>query len=84
MNRDLLLVRLPKIENVSQEFYGIGYYSDHGFVFLLITEDLINAKPLRSFPFPKDNDYDSADQFEIIGQIKDLKPKTLVVSPDSY
>jgi hypothetical protein len=73
MKNDLLLVRLPRIEGVIQDFYGIGYYSDHGFVFLLITEDLINSRPLRSFPFPKETTYDSASQFEIIGQIKDLK-----------
>lgn len=73
MSKDLLLVRLPKIPNLNNDFYGIGYYTNHGFVFLLLTEDIINAKPLRSFPFPQYIGYDSENHFEILGQIKNLK-----------
>jgi len=71
--RELLLVKLPKIPKSDQEFFGIGYYTDHGFVFLLITEDIINTKPLRSFPFPKNTGYDSENQFEILGTIKNIQ-----------
>jgi hypothetical protein len=72
LQNDLLLVKLPKISNIDQDFFGIGYYSDHGFIFLLITEDIINSKPLRKFHLSIG--YDSEDQFEILGKIKNLKP----------
>ncbi len=75
MNEDLLLVRLPKISTVDQEFYGLGYYSDSGFIFVLITEDFINVKPLKNFPFPKDIDFEKENYFEIIGTIKNIKSK---------
>ncbi len=75
MSKELLLIRLPRVPNVDNDFYGIGYYTDHGFIFMLITEDLINTKPLRSFPFPVGTGYDSESQFKIIGTIKNL-PKT--------
>jgi hypothetical protein len=71
--KDLLLVRLPKIPDTDQEFFGVGYYSDSGFIFCLLTEDIVNQKALRQFPFPKDTGYDSSNHFEILGTIKNLK-----------
>jgi hypothetical protein len=73
MMKDLLLVRLPKVPDVDQEFFGIGYYSDSGFIFCLLTEDIVNTKPLRKLPFPKNTGYDSSNDFEILGTIKNLK-----------
>jgi len=73
MNKELLLVKLPKIPDVDQEFFAIGYYSSYGFTFILLVEDLINARALRNLPFPKETGYDSSNEFQIIGKIKDLK-----------
>jgi len=72
MKKELLLVKLPKVPNIDGDFFGIGYYTDHGFVFSLLTEKIFNFSPLRSFPFPKDTGYASENQFEILGIIKDL------------
>jgi hypothetical protein len=70
--KEILLVKLPKVPNVDNEFFGIGYYTDHGFVFALLTEKIINQFPLRSMPFPKDNGYASENEIEILGTIKNL------------
>ncbi len=70
--KQLLLVRLPKIPNVDEDFFAIGYYTDHGFVFSLINEKSIHLKPLRCLPFPKDEGYESQNEIEILGIIKNL------------
>lgn len=78
MEKELFLVRLPHVTGCDIEFFGIGYHTDHGFVFALLREDIINKYPLRCFPFPKDNGYESSNQFEVIGTIKNIpNPSTI-------
>ena len=67
--RDLLLVKLPRVPNFENYFFGVGYYSDSGFIFTLLTPDIINKIPSRMFPFPKDTGYLSENQIEIVGKI---------------
>lgn len=67
-----MLARLPKIPNVSEEFFGIGYYSDSGFIFMILTEELISKFPLRMIPFPSNSEYLSECHIEIIGKINSL------------
>ena len=70
--KELLLVKLPKVPNVDQDFFAIGYYTDYGFTFALLNEKTIHLQPLRSFPFSKDIGYESENQFQILGTIKNL------------
>jgi len=70
MKRDIILVKLPKVENVEQDFFGIGYFSDNGFVFSLLTEDICSSNPLRIIPYPvHPNEMD----IKIIGKIKNIQ-----------
>lgn len=70
--KEILLVKLPKVPNIDSDFFGIGFYTDHGFVFALLTENLINKFPLRNLPFPKDTGYASENEIEVLGTIKNL------------
>jgi hypothetical protein len=70
--KELLLVKLPKVPNLDQDFFGIGFYTDHGFVFSLLNEKTINLHPLRNLPFPSDTGYASENQIEVLGIIKNL------------
>lgn len=70
--KEFLLVKLPKVPNLEQDFFGIGYYTDHGFVFAFLTEKTIHLQPLRNIPFPSNSGYDSENQFEVLGIIKNL------------
>lgn len=70
--KDLLLVRLPRVPNVEEDFFGIGYHGDTGFIFSLLTPEIINKIPSRMLPFPKDTGYLSENQIEIIGKIVSL------------
>lgn len=73
---DLRLVKLPKIPNIDQDFFGIGYYSDDSFVFSLITEKMFYLSPLRNILLPPYPDHDIEYNIEILGTIRDL-PKNL-------
>ncbi len=72
-DKELLLVKLPKVENIDQDFFGVGYYSDGGFIFVLLTEEIMSKSPSRRFPFKNEVDYHSDTELEIIGQIKNLR-----------
>lgn len=69
---DVILVRLPRVAGIEEDFYGIGYHSDSGFIFTLITPEIMNKFPRRMFPFPKDTGYLSEYQYEVIGKIVTL------------
>ena len=73
MKEELWLVKLPKIENLDQDFYGIGYYREKSFVFSLLTPDCISNLPLREI------DHDGESEFSIIhiDRIIDLPFKDL-------
>lgn len=71
--KDLLLVKLPNPPNVDGEFYGVGYYSDSGFIFGLITEDFIASCALRKIPFESEIDYLKASKIQVIGKIGDIR-----------
>lgn len=70
---DLLLVRLPAIPGVDHEFYGVGYNSDSGFIFTLITPEIRDKFPSRILPYK--GMYALNDQeITILGKIEDLPP----------
>jgi len=72
MKKKILLVRLPKVDGIEQDFYGVGYNEGNSFVFMILTPDFINKFPLRAFPFPEYNGYDSSSYYEVIGEIVNL------------
>lgn len=72
IDKELLLVKLPKIPEHDQEYFGIGYYTDHGFVFSLLSEKTMHLQPLRTLPFPQHTGYASTNEIEILGVIKNL------------
>jgi len=71
MPKELLLVKLPEIENCDQSFFGVGYFSDNGFVFVLLTEDIFSKIPCRIVPHPV---FPEESKIKIIGKIENLKP----------
>ena len=73
-NYEKLLVKLPSIPGVAEEFYGVGYFSENGdFVFILLTPDIMKNAPVRSISATKwKNTEFVSDPIQIIGTIKKL------------
>lgn len=68
-DKELWLVRLPKIKSENQDYFGIGYYENDKFIFSLITEDMIKLQPLRNLTISKCKE----NTLEFLGKIKPIK-----------
>lgn len=70
-NDKILLVRLPRVDNIYKDFYGVGCFTESGFVFALLTPDFFKKSPLRCAKYPSNVEYKS-HELEIIGDIEYL------------
>jgi len=73
MKYDLKLVKLPKTKEISEDFYGVGYYAENGeFIFSVITPKFIENSPLRSVHPKEWNTQVYEDEINVIGNIVNL------------
>lgn len=72
--KEILLVKLPEIKGITQDFFAIGYDISIGFSFALITKNMMESAPMRFLPYPE---YQSimihnTNDMKILGKIKPL------------